>query len=387
MSSQISSELPAVSRTRSWYFSVGRREVVIWCSNDYLGMGQHPRSSAPWWQPRRAAALARAAPAISPEPTIRSSSWSTSLPTCIARRQRSSLRRAMSLTRPWTPTIAKLLPNCLILSDALNHNSMIEGARQSGCEKEIWRHNDIDHLKQLLPATDPGRPKLIHAGRKDDARGTSSIWMRTGMRWARRTHCCCANTSAACTRSSRARFALIYACTGNDRDREIDDRARARSQVKLKKSRSIAAAMSDAPSRSMMSPLMPAAPARTEPFAAMASKPRFRQRNHISIPHYSRAMDRGIPNHQIASHHVPTSLTMETHMKTVIAALALGTLFTVPAFVQAANAQRLDPARERAIRECMELQRNDPHDGDEGRRTGGFQWYYRVCMANHGQPE
>ncbi|PPC87713.1 MAG: 5-aminolevulinate synthase, partial [Methylocystis sp.] len=58
-------------------------------------------------------------------------------------------------------TIASLLPNCLILSDALNHNSMIEGVRRSGCEKQIWRHNDVDHLEELLKAAGKERAKLI----------------------------------------------------------------------------------------------------------------------------------------------------------------------------------------------------------------------------------
>ena len=58
-------------------------------------------------------------------------------------------------------TIAKLMPNCVILSDALNHNSMIEGVRRSGSEKRIWRHNDIAHLEELLAAQPSERPKLI----------------------------------------------------------------------------------------------------------------------------------------------------------------------------------------------------------------------------------
>jgi len=58
-------------------------------------------------------------------------------------------------------TIGKLLPDCLILSDALNHNSMIEGVRSAGCDKQIWRHNDLDHLEQLLSRAAVHRPKLI----------------------------------------------------------------------------------------------------------------------------------------------------------------------------------------------------------------------------------
>jgi 5-aminolevulinate synthase len=58
-------------------------------------------------------------------------------------------------------TIARLLPNCVILSDALNHNSMIEGIRRSGTEQKIWRHNEVAHLEELLAAEARNRPKLI----------------------------------------------------------------------------------------------------------------------------------------------------------------------------------------------------------------------------------
>ena len=75
-------------------------------------------------------------------------------------------------------------------------------------------------------------------------------------------------------------------------------------------------------------------------------------------------------------------------MKTLIAALALGTLLAAPAFVQSANADyRISPAREQAIRDCMALQNRDSHDGYEGKKGGGLQWNYLACMADHGQPQ
>ena len=58
-------------------------------------------------------------------------------------------------------TLAKLLPNCIIFSDALNHASMIHGMKSSGAEKKIYRHNDVAHLAELLAAADPERPKII----------------------------------------------------------------------------------------------------------------------------------------------------------------------------------------------------------------------------------
>ena len=58
-------------------------------------------------------------------------------------------------------TIARLLPNCLVLSDELNHSSMIEGVRRSGAEKKVFRHNDVAHLESLLQAAGRERAKLI----------------------------------------------------------------------------------------------------------------------------------------------------------------------------------------------------------------------------------
>src|SRR4029079_3243694 len=58
-------------------------------------------------------------------------------------------------------TLGKLLPGCVIFSDELNHASMIAGIKNSGCEKRVFRHNDLEHLEELLAAEDAETPKLI----------------------------------------------------------------------------------------------------------------------------------------------------------------------------------------------------------------------------------
>jgi 5-aminolevulinate synthase len=137
------------------------REVAVWCSNDYLGMGGHPDVIE---------ASVRAARAYGAGAGGTRNISGTHHPIVRLEAELADLHgkpAALVFTSGWISnlagisTIASLLPSCLILSDALNHNSMIEGVKRSGCEKKVWRHNDVAHLEELLAAEPIERAKLV----------------------------------------------------------------------------------------------------------------------------------------------------------------------------------------------------------------------------------
>jgi len=144
-----------------WHSPEGPLNVVIWCSNDYLGMGQHPKVVG---------AMVETATRMGTGAGGTRNIAGNNHPLVELERELADLHgkeAALVFTSGYVSnetgiaTIARLMPNCLILSDAWNHNSMIEGVRQAHCEKHIFRHNDMAHLEELLAAADSLQPKLI----------------------------------------------------------------------------------------------------------------------------------------------------------------------------------------------------------------------------------
>ena len=147
---------------RAIWRSNGRaQEITVWCSNDYLGMGQHPDVIA---------AMQNAAGNMGSGAGGTRNISGNNHPLVELEHELADLHgkdAALVFTSGFVSneaaisTIARLLPNCLVLSDELNHASMIEGVRRSGAEKKIFRHNDVAHLETLLQAAGRERAKLI----------------------------------------------------------------------------------------------------------------------------------------------------------------------------------------------------------------------------------
>ena len=139
----------------------GPKPITVWCSNDYLTMGQNPKVIAAMEEALHDVGAGSGGTRNISGNTHYHVDLEAELAGLHGKESALLFTSGYISNEATLSTVAKLLPGCVIFSDALNHASMIAGIRNSGCEKKVFRHNDLDHLEQLLVETPADAPKLI----------------------------------------------------------------------------------------------------------------------------------------------------------------------------------------------------------------------------------
>lgn len=138
-----------------------KRDITVWCGNDYLGMGQHPVVQNAMHEAIEAAGAGSGGTRNISGTTVYHKRLEAELADLHGKEAALLFTSAYIANDATLSTLPKLFPGLIIYSDELNHASMIEGVRRNGGAKRIFRHNDVAHLRELMAADDPAAPKLI----------------------------------------------------------------------------------------------------------------------------------------------------------------------------------------------------------------------------------